>query len=64
MRFQLFVSRVGLFRRKEWRWRLLAGNHKIIATSGESYRNKADCKHGIDLLREAALTAAIEELPE
>jgi len=27
----------------EWRWRRVAGNHEIIAVSGEGYENKGDC---------------------
>ncbi len=27
----------------EWRWRRLADNGNIIATSGEGYKNKRDC---------------------
>ena len=29
--------------KQEWRWRMQADNHEIIATSGEGYRNKQDC---------------------
>jgi uncharacterized protein YegP (UPF0339 family) len=35
----------------QWRWRLLAGNRQIIATSGEGYVRKVDCLHGIDLVK-------------
>jgi uncharacterized protein YegP (UPF0339 family) len=38
----------------EWRWRLVAGNGRIIADSGESYRHKHDCLHGIELVRASA----------
>lgn len=34
----------------EWRWRLKAANHQIIA-SGEAYWNEADCDHAINLIR-------------
>lgn len=33
-----------------WRWRLKAGNGEIIA-SGESYFNKADALHCVDLIQ-------------
>lgn len=33
----------------QWRWRLRAGNNKVIS-SGESYHNKDDCLHAIGLL--------------
>lgn len=35
----------------QWRWRLRASNHKIVADSAESYWNKADCEHGINLVK-------------
>lgn len=34
----------------QWRWRLKAANHEIIA-SGESYVNERDCDHAIDLVK-------------
>jgi len=37
----------------EYRWRLQAANTKTIADSGEGYKNKADCKHGIQLVMDA-----------
>jgi uncharacterized protein YegP (UPF0339 family) len=43
--------------RGEFRWRLRAANAKIIADSGEGYKAKADCLHGIDLVKEGAATA-------
>jgi uncharacterized protein YegP (UPF0339 family) len=35
----------------QWRWTLYAANNKKIADSGEGYWNKADCQHGIDLVK-------------
>jgi uncharacterized protein YegP (UPF0339 family) len=35
----------------QWRWTLYAANSKKIADSGEGYWNKADCQHGIDLVK-------------
>src|SRR4051812_30799754 len=32
---------------KEFRWRLKAANGKILATSGQGYKAKADCLNGI-----------------
>ena len=37
--------------RNEWRWRLLAANHRIIADSGEGYVNKSDCLAAIELVK-------------
>lgn len=46
MKFELFKDSSG-----EWRWRLKASNGKIVADSAESYVNKSDCEHGIDLVK-------------
>lgn len=35
----------------EWRWRLRANNGKIIADSGEGYKNYIDCVHAINLVK-------------
>ena len=36
----------------EWRWRLKHNsNGEIIADSGEGYVSRADCEHGIDLVK-------------
>lgn len=44
----------------EWRWRLRSRNGKIIA-SGEGYKTKAACLHAIEVIRQGAAGAAIEE---
>jgi uncharacterized protein YegP (UPF0339 family) len=44
----------------EWRWRLVAGNGQLIAESGESYQNKPDCLHGIELVK-ASADARVED---
>lgn len=44
---------------KNWRWNLKSGNHEIIA-SGESYVNKSDCLHAIDLVKSSANAPVIE----
>jgi uncharacterized protein YegP (UPF0339 family) len=38
-------------KQKEYRWRLRAGNHQIIAIASEGYSSKPACEHGIDLVR-------------
>lgn len=30
-------------RKKEWRWRLIASNGRIVAESGEGYKHKGSC---------------------
>jgi uncharacterized protein YegP (UPF0339 family) len=49
MHFELYKDAKG-----EWRWRLFAANGKQIANSGEGYKNKTDCEHAIDLVKNAA----------
>jgi uncharacterized protein YegP (UPF0339 family) len=44
MYFQIYKSG------DQWRWRLRAGNHEIIA-QGESYAAKANCLNAIELVR-------------
>ncbi len=41
-------------RSNQWRWRLVAANHRIIADSGESYWNKNDCLAAINLVKGSA----------
>ena len=58
-RFQIFKDARG-----EFRWRLRAGNNEIIATSGEGYKAKVDCQHGIDLVKRDASAAAVDDNSE
>jgi uncharacterized protein YegP (UPF0339 family) len=44
----------------EWRWRLVAGNGRLVAESGEGYQHKADCLHGIELVK-ASADAQVED---
>ena len=43
---------VYLDQKNEWRWRLLAANHRTIADSGEGYRNQMDCETAVDAIRQ------------
>ncbi|WP_260955627.1 YegP family protein [Pseudomonas citri] len=45
----------------QWRWRLRAGNHETIA-SGESYVNKSDCLHVIQLIKSAHGETPVKEI--
>jgi uncharacterized protein YegP (UPF0339 family) len=58
-KFQLYKDRKG-----EYRWRLRARNGEIIADSNEGYSSKASCKHGIDLVKEQAANAMVEDQTE
>ena len=53
--FELYKDSGG-----EFRWRLRADNGKIIATSGEGYKNHGDCAHGIELVRQQAAGAKLD----
>jgi uncharacterized protein YegP (UPF0339 family) len=55
-RFELYKGDTG-----EFRWRFISSNGRIIADSGESYKNKADCQSGIDLIKAEAPAARVEE---
>ena len=40
---------------KEFRWRLKAGNGEVLATSGQGYKAKADCRNGVErIMKDAA----------
>jgi uncharacterized protein len=58
-KFQIYKDRKG-----EYRWRLRARNGEIIADGNEGYSSKATCKHGIDLVKEQAASAAVEDQTE
>lgn len=46
----------------EYRWRLKAANGRVIATSGEGYQAKADCRNAIALIKRGASSASIVEV--
>lgn len=51
-RLDVYVSK-PLFRRKQYRWRVLAANNEVLANSTEGYHNLAD------LHRAVAITASV-----
>ena len=55
-RFELYKDNAG-----EYRWRFLAGNGQILATSSEGYKAKSDCQHCIDLVKNDAPGAKVDE---
>ena len=57
LKFEVYKDSRGGFR-----WRLKAGNGKVIATSGEGYKAKADCRNSIELIKRSASAAPIEEV--
>lgn len=45
---------------RQYRWRLKASNGRIIADSGESYINRSDCQHAINLIKQYAPAATVQ----
>jgi len=54
MYFILFKDSSG-----QWRWNYNSVNHKIIAMSSESYINKQDAIHSINLVKTNAASASV-----
>jgi uncharacterized protein YegP (UPF0339 family) len=44
--FSLYKDTAG-----QWRWKIKAKNHKIIADSAEGYHNKQDAVNAIELVK-------------
>ncbi len=38
-----FKAEIFEDKRGEWRWRLISSNGRIVADSGEGYKNKSEC---------------------
>ncbi len=55
-KFQLYKDRKG-----EYRWRLRASNGEIIADGNEGYSSKDSAKHGIELVKQQAASAEVED---
>jgi len=47
-------------KKKEWRWQLRARNGKIVADSGEGYKNLADCVGMAEKIKAQVSRAEIE----
>lgn len=47
--------------RDEYRWRFQADNNKIVADSAEGYKNKDDCKAGIEIVKKQGPTATVDD---
>lgn len=43
----------------EWRWRVLAGNGKTVADSGEGYKRQGDCLTGAKIATTLLVTAGL-----
>lgn len=56
MKFEIYTDA-----KEQHRWRLRADNGRIVADCGGGYANRADCLHGIELLKNDASSASVEE---
>jgi hypothetical protein len=54
MTFEIYLDRAN-----QWRWRMLAGNNRIIGDSGESYHNRSDCEAMVEWIKKNAPTAQV-----
>lgn len=54
--FEVYKDKGG-----EYRWRFRADNGEIIADSNEGCVAKRDCLHGIDLVKQKASGAQVED---
>lgn len=57
MKFDIYQDKKG-----EWRWRLRAANHRIVADSGEGYKNRGDCIDIIKVLKRDIPSASVEDI--
>lgn len=62
MKFRIYHTSHKPPKPREFRWRLIAINGKIIAVSGESYKRKADCLAAIELVRDTNMGTPTEDL--
>jgi uncharacterized protein YegP (UPF0339 family) len=46
---------------RQWRWRLVAANGRIIANSGEGYYNETDCDSAIQLVKSSFNAPVVKE---
>jgi uncharacterized protein YegP (UPF0339 family) len=58
-RLKFEISRDG---RSEFRWVLKAANGRVIATSGEGYKAKVDCRNAIAAIKRGASSATVTDL--
>jgi len=56
MKWEVYKDRAG-----EYRWRLVAANGEIVAAS-EGYKNKKDAIETINIIKEFARRADVEEV--
>jgi uncharacterized protein YegP (UPF0339 family) len=57
--FEVYEDNAG-----EYRWRLQANNNEVVADSNEGYKTKAGCLHGIEVVKEIAASAPVNDLTD
>jgi len=55
MYFEIYRDAAG-----EWRWRLKAANHEVMADSGEGYQNLADCRVAVTKVKRTNPATPVE----
>ena len=55
--FEIYKDKAG-----EFRWRLRMQNTKVIATSGEGYKEKESCMKAIESVKHVAADAPVKEV--
>lgn len=58
------VYRLEILAAGGWRWRLRAANGEVVATSGQSFRSRAEAARAIDAVRRACASEIVEILPD
>lgn len=56
-------SRIEIYQDKknEWRWRLKAANHKIVAESGEGYKKRQGLEKNLNLVRDIMEIVSVDD---
>jgi uncharacterized protein YegP (UPF0339 family) len=55
LKFEIYQDKAN-----KYRWRLKAANGEILATSGEGYKSKESCKHGLASVQKGAGTGKLK----
>ena len=56
-KFEVYQGRAG-----DFRWRLKSPNGQVIATGGQGYKDKRDCRNAVDSVKRLAADAPVEEV--
>jgi uncharacterized protein YegP (UPF0339 family) len=55
LKFELYKDKAD-----EYRWRLKAANGAVLATPGQGYKDKADAKNGIEVVKRSGADAKVK----